>query len=215
MELQSQENTIPMTRAVVSLVSILMISILTFYTIGKIFIWNKPEYKNKTDYDLAVAMANVKRYPQNAAMRVELGWAFAQAGDFDSALAEYQNALKIDKKNVAAKYNMALVLMQKKDDKKAAQLLEEVVKERPAFTEARLTLGEYYLQNKKFDDALKQFQFVLNANPGTVDYIYLIGQALEGKGKIAEAIQQYELALRYVPDFQPAKEALTRLKDKK
>jgi len=215
MELHPQENTIPLARVVVSLVSIVVLAILTFYMVGKVFIWNKPEYRNKTEYDLAVALENVKKYPQNAPLRVELGWAFAQAGDYDRALAEYQNALKIDKKNVAAKYNMALIYLQKKEDKKAAQLLEELVKERPAFTEARLTLGEYYLQVRKFDEALKHFQFVLNANPGTVDYIYLIGQALEGKGNKAEAIKKYELALRYVPDFQPAKEALARLKAEK
>ncbi|AVX20523.1 MULTISPECIES: lipopolysaccharide assembly protein LapB [Carboxydocella] len=215
MDLQPQENIIPLNRAIIYLTILIITGLLVFYSIGKFLFWNKPEFQSKTEYDLAVAMENVKKYPQNALLRVELGWAFAQAGNYDRALEEYQNALKIDKKNVAAKYNMALIYLQKNQDQKAVKLLEELIKERPAFTEARLTLGEYYLQTKKYDDALKHFHFVLKANPGTVDYIYLIGQALEGKGKIKEAIQQYELALRYVPDFQPAKEALEKLKAKK
>lgn len=215
MDLQPQENIIPLNRAIIYLTIFIITGLLVFYSIGKFLFWNKPEFQSKTEYDLAVAMENVKKYPQNALLRVELGWAFAQAGNYDRALEEYQNALKIDKKNVAAKYNMALIYLQKNQDQKAVKLLEELIKERPAFTEARLTLGEYYLQTKKYDDALKHFHFVLKANPGTVDYIYLIGQALEGKGKIKEAIQQYELALRYVPDFQPAKEALEKLKAKK
>lgn len=206
-----RDEEIPLQSAVIRIVIILVAVLGIGFGLGYLFFWNKPQYASKLDYDYQVAGANVKKSPKSSELRVELGWVYAQQGKWDLAISEYENALKIDKNNLAAKFNIALVKLQKNDLQEAKKLLEEVVEARKTFTEARLTLGEVLTELKEYDEALKHYEFVLAANPGTVDYIMLIGQVYEKKGELDKAKERYQKAIAYVPDYQPAKDALAKL----
>ena len=207
----SKKNEIPLQKALIRIAITLVVVLGIGFGLGYLFFWNKPQYKSKVDYDYQTALTNVKKSPNSSELRVELGWVYTQQGQWDKALEEYENAIKLNKDNLTAKYNIALVKLQQNKLEEVRTLLEEVVEARKTFTEARLTLGEVLLELKEYDKAMEHFQFALNANPGTVDYIMLIGQTYEKKGELDKAKEQYEKAVAYVPDYQPAKDALAKL----
>lgn len=211
--MRTNQEKIPKSIAFSILVLMVVIVISIGQLIGNHFFWNKPVYETKADFDLEIALNQVNKNPQIVEFRIELGWSFIQKGDIEAAINEFRNALKINEKHLGAKYNLALGLLQQaveESEEEAEILLVEIADTAPTFIEARITLGEYYLHEQKYDEAIEQFQFALNANPGTVDYIYLIGQAKEGKGDFQGAKQSYEQAISYVPDYQPALDALQK-----
>lgn len=211
MEMNQDNMSKSLAFTILAIIIVVVISAGQF--IGNQFFWNKPVYESKADFDLEIALNRVNNNPQIVEFRIELGWAFIQKGDYEAAITEYRNAVKLNENHLGAKYNLALGLLQvgsEEAETEAEHLLEELLENSPTFIEARLTLGEYYLEQQHFEKAIEQFQFALNANPGTVDYMYLIGQAKEGKGDVEGARQFYEQAISYVPDFRPALDALQK-----
>ena len=69
-----------------------------YYFLGEIYI-RKGEFNNA---DIALSTA-VHHYPKSAMWWARLGYAREQAGSFESALAAYDQALKINKNNAEAK----------------------------------------------------------------------------------------------------------------
>lgn len=204
-------NGVPKEKAI-KLIIITLISVLSVgMLVGYLLFWDKPQYESKQDYDLKVAIANTKKYPKSAKMRVELGWIYAQQGKLNDAIREYENAQKLDKRSVSAKLNLAIIYMMKKEYRESEKILVDLVKKNPQFTDARINLGETYMELKEYDKAIKEFDFVLKANPGTVDFMYAIGNAYEKKGDKKTALIWYKEAIRFVPDYQEAKNGLMRL----
>jgi len=206
------EETMINTKKAVALMSGLAIAVIAVgMIIGNLFFWDKPVYDSPADYQFKTAYNNVKKSPRDPQMRLELGWLYVQMKDYKKALEEYNNALKLDPKNLDAKLNIAIVYGEQKDYPRAKAELEKLVKENPAFVDARAALASVHYHLKEYDAAAKHYQFIINANPGTVDYIAMLGKVLEDKGDKQGAIAQYQKALSYVPDYQPAAEGLKRL----
>ncbi|MDA8234733.1 MAG: tetratricopeptide repeat protein [Clostridia bacterium] len=210
-----QEETVYSTKKVIVVLGGLAVVLVALgFLIGQLFFWDKPVYESALDYQFQTAYNNVKKSPNDPQLRIELGWLYLQMKDYNKALNEYKNALKLDPKNLGAKLNIAIVYGEQKDYKKAKAELEKLIKDKPAFEDARVALASVHYHLKEYDAAIKQYQFLINANPGTVDYITLLGRVLEAKGDKKGAIAQYEKALNYVPNFEPAAEGLKRLEGK-
>lgn len=206
-------------------ISILKATLILFFTviifaliailIGYKFFWYQPAYSSVEDYRLQTAVNNVKQFPGNASLRVELGWNYMQMGEFEAAKREFEKALKLDEGNLGANVNIAMVFAEQGDLKKSKELLTKTIKANPGAPDAHLALGQLYLQTKEYESAIHEFNFLLDLNPGTVDFVYMIGKAYEGMGDIENAKKQYEEAINYVPDFEKAKVALENLKKRK
>jgi tetratricopeptide (TPR) repeat protein len=59
-----------------------------------------------------------------------------------------------------------------------------------------------------FAQALDHYKLSLEANPNRSDIRYEYALLLENQGRLDEAIKQYQLALKFTPDFQKAREAM-------
>lgn len=205
-------NHVSWKKAAVILVGVFLGLSAAFIGIGYAFVWDKPIHQSQDDFQLEVATKNVEKFPNNASLRVELGWVYIQRHRYDDAIKELENALKLDKDSIPAKINLAIAKAEKGDLQESKKILEEIKGKSPAIEDVRYLLGEIYKEEKAYDQALTEFQFVLNANPGTVDYIYQIANVYELQGKKEKAIEEYQKAIAYIPDYAPAKQALARLK---
>jgi protein O-GlcNAc transferase len=75
-------------------------------------------------------------------------------------------------------------------------------------------LSRAYVQQGKFDDAVKRAQQGALLPPVTADALYYLGQAYEkrnGSGDIQRAKEAYQSALEVNPDYADAQQALARL----
>jgi tetratricopeptide (TPR) repeat protein len=195
-------------------------SIIAFTVIGIIiiglymgnkFFWNKYKNLTKERYTYNLALKQVKEHPDDINARISLGSALLDLSQFDNATREFQRALTLDPRNETAKYDIAVVLVRQGKLNEAEIKLQEVVKENPKFVQARLDLAIVQMNLEKYDEALKNYNFVYVARPGNADITYQIGIAYEKKGDKSKAREYYTKAAKYDPNFSEAQEALAKL----
>lgn len=77
-------------------------------------------------------------------------------------------------------------------------------------------IGAYLLQQNKFDEAAEWLEKALTAsNYKNYCYPYLnLGRVFEFRGKWNEALECYQNALKENPDYEPAEQALQKLRAK-
>jgi type IV pilus assembly protein PilF len=125
-------------------------------------------------------------------------------GDFQSAYAEFQQAVQIDDTLPEAHNGLGLVLhlnYQKLPD--AEKEYKRALELRPAFPEAHVNLGNLYLDEGRYDEAITQYELALN------DMLYRtphfaqsnLGWALYKKGETNRAIESVRAAVTSVPNF--------------
>lgn len=101
--------------------------------------------------------------------------AFQQMGDHQNAIAAFQQAIKIDSKNVKAKVQLSNYMLtaaaQNRDlFKRAQQLMEEVLKVEPSNVEALILLGNAYSGQNNSDMAIQQFEKALSLDRSAVTH---------------------------------------------
>jgi len=80
--------------------------------------------------------------------------------------------------------------------------------------EVLLELGQSYLLNKEYDNAIKKFGEALKINPHDPEVYYYLGLAYEGANKVENAIEMYEKTLILDNSFSNAELRLNELKNK-
>jgi tetratricopeptide (TPR) repeat protein len=58
--------------------------------------------------------------------------------------------------------------------------------------EVLLEVGQSYLLNKEYENAISKFSEALKINPHEPEAYYYLGLAFEGHGKMKEALEMYE-----------------------
>jgi spermidine synthase len=71
----------------------------------------------------------------------------------------------------------------------------------PTFTDARNNLGRIYLREGRLDEAIENFNELINLNQGTADIYYNLGMALGMKGKYDEAIRYFGRGIELNPEY--------------
>ena len=84
---------------------------------------------------------------------------------------------------------------------KAAEILLVCIRDYPDFVDARIDLGRIYLEVKKYQVALSQFESVLSFNPESADAHYGRGLALEALRQPERALRAHTEALKFRPEF--------------
>ncbi len=179
--------------------------------IGYTFFWNAFDKDSKVEHDLKVAEARVNANPNNVDDRIALGWSFVQLGKYDQAVEQYQNALKLDPKSEAAKYNIALVKLQRQDYQGARADLEALQSENPKNLDVRAALGYLYRKAGEYKLAVEEFETVNAFYPGRPDIMYQLAQSYQQAGDKDKARATYQQALKYNPNDQQIKDALAAL----
>jgi tetratricopeptide (TPR) repeat protein len=80
--------------------------------------------------------------------------------------------------------------------------------------EVLLELGQSYLLNKEYEQAIKKFSEALKINPHDPELYYNLGLAYEGAERPSDAIMMYEKTLHLDRTFSNAEIRLNKLKEK-
>jgi tetratricopeptide (TPR) repeat protein len=139
---------------------------------------------------------SLKLKPDQAEVRLTLGAVLSQTGQMDEAIQEFREVLKADAKSITAndwlaktymskkRYPAAIALLQKApadetlqmdlvmaysgigENGRAMQLLTEMEKERPYSAVPHSGMANIYTQQRRYEEAAKEFQEALRLNPG-------------------------------------------------
>ncbi|HUI05404.1 MAG TPA: tetratricopeptide repeat protein [Verrucomicrobiae bacterium] len=146
-------------------------------------------------------LAGVDRY---AVTDNELGIAFQKMGRVPEAIAQFEQAVRLNPGYTEAHYDLGNTLLKTGNPTAAIEQLNEAARLKPDFAEAHYSLGVALMELNRLPEAVEHFQQALRIEPDRAQIHNSLGAALMGLGRLSEATEQYEQALQLEPDFAEA-----------
>lgn len=143
----------------------------------------------------------VKGDPKSPYFQKGLGLAYTQLGKYDDAVAAFRKALQINPYYVDVRNDLgtALMLSGKRTEGKAEYVTAYNDPTNPSPDLSARNLGQAYLEEKNYTEALNWFRSSINKNKSLVDAQSGLADALVGLGRPEEAVPVLEGALKDNP----------------
>ncbi len=159
--------------------------------------WHPDFYLNKGDklaYDAAVS---VQTYRQ-------LAYDYFILGNFDGAIAAYQDALKLDANDIESYVGLGFVYFALDQHLAALYNFAQAVERDPGCVKGHLGQGETYLSQGSTNMAIIKFKWAVSIDSTNARAYNLLGKALEIEGNLVEAEECYRTALSIAPNYAQA-----------
>jgi tetratricopeptide (TPR) repeat protein len=127
---------------------------------------------------IAAYQASLNLNPDNPGAHSNLGAAYVRLGRYDEAIQEYRTAVDADPKNVAFQFNLGLAFYKSAQVPSAAQVFATVLGLQKEHLNARLLLGDCYLQMGRFQDTIDLLALWEESYGDSAAYAYILGSAL-------------------------------------
>ena len=167
----------------------------------------------------------VRKAPTDPQARLELGMAYADSEEYEFAMSELVEAIRLNPdntENLSAKANFQLGLVLTALDRPALAVKAYREALRLGWTEPAVytALGQSLAAQAKYDEAIAEYHKALALSPDSFVAHVGLALALEAAGRAEEALSQYEAALRVAPSADEhavaaIKQKLTTLKDRR
>ncbi len=167
--------------------------------------------RTSVERDLLMYRSQVEGNPDDPVAHVNLGQTYFEIGQEDKAVKEFEKAISLDLKYAEPHYFLAVIYERRGEMSKAVDELKKTIELSPSHDFACFLLGQIYLEQEEYEKAIEILQKCIELNPVSASAHYSLGLAYEKTGENDLAISEYEETLRYVPDYDDAKEALERL----
>ena len=105
----------------------------------------------------------------------EQGQRAMESGDLSAAEKAFRAVLAVERENVGAHGNLAVVYMRRKEWKAALAELREAERLAPRMAGIRLNIGLVYYRQADYPDAIAPFQSVVRDDPSSTQARYLLG----------------------------------------
>ena len=158
--------------------------------------------QKQPDKAMATLKAQLARYPNNSGFHAMLGALLKeQKKDMPGAEAEFQKAVELNKNNVPAYLNLALVQVQRGAIDTALQTYLDAARDNPKSIDCYFRAGNIYENKKDWDKAKEMFQKALAIEPdngyasNSLAYVML-----EQGGNVDVAFAMAQTARRQLPD---------------
>ncbi len=121
--------------------------------------------------------------------------------DFDTAISEFEEALKLSPHDATLHYNLGLALKLKDKLPEAVTELRKATDFDPGQADAHYTLGVTLWQQGNFAGAAEELRAAIHAKPDYAEAYYTLGTVLKQKGELPEAVTALQEAIRLQPEF--------------
>jgi len=153
-----------------------------------------------------------RKLDMRAAAHLERGVQLEQVGRLKDAVAETEEALRLNPELVKAHINLLILYGRMGNREKAEEQFQAAVKLNPTqFPDAYYNYGIILLEESKLGEAEEAFRKALAIDPNYYAAHNNLGTVLERQGKLKEAADEYRRALEGNPGFRRAHFNLGRL----
>ncbi len=114
--------------------------------------------------ELALWSDTTSKSPGLARPFNNLGIAYEAAGDTQSAMAAYREAMRLNPRNLLSKASLAVIYGKRGDVERAIDMLEDVVSKQPGYYKFRAGLGVAYLVSGRLAEAERELEAALELN---------------------------------------------------
>ncbi len=136
-----------------------------------------------------------------AEVHKKLGLALYDKHDWDGAIAEYRQVLRLKPDYAEAHYDLGRALARKGDSEGAIAEFREAIRLKPGLAHAHYDLGVALAKKGDADGAAAELREALRLKPDNAGALYTLGKMLEDKGDLDAAIEEFRKALRLEPDY--------------
>lgn len=156
-----------------------------------------------------------KRIPVNADCHRCLGYAYRVIGQFDDALAEYQESLRLRPDDADTFFQMGFVFEQRQQPDKAAFVWTRAARLDPQNVWAASNLADEYYRREAYPAAIIWYKEALKRRPDWPRALFYLGGALFHNGDVAEARETWQRIVEIGDKTyaQAAKESLDKWKE--
>ncbi len=157
--------------------------------------------QRNTDYESGLRLwtATARDCPANPRGFLNLGQALVEGGRWTEAAAQFEAALRLQPRYVAAHYNLGLVNLHLRQFEAAGGQFEAALHGNPDLAEAAYGWGNALAAAGRPAEAVARYQYALALQPDHVGAHYNLANSLVGLGRLAEAIPHYQAAVRLEP----------------
>jgi tetratricopeptide (TPR) repeat protein len=134
-----------------------------------------------------------------------IGNAFAQKGQTDQAITEYQRSLEIYPNYAQARTNLGNALFKKGHLDEAIAQYQKALQIDSHLAVAYANLGNALFEKRHLGEAIEQYQMAVKADPDYAQAHANLGVAFFQKGQLDEAIAQYQKAVEINPNYAEAR----------
>jgi tetratricopeptide (TPR) repeat protein len=138
--------------------------------------------------------------PHDADAQYQLGLIYQQRRQLTEAVERFKKAVAIDPRETDAHFQLGRIARQQGRLKEALDYFQTVYDQDDKHSQSEILreLGAVYLAARQFEDARRFLADYTERRPYDPEGQYLLGQALEGLGRAAEARASYEQAVEAV-----------------
>ena len=130
------------------------------------------------------------------------GLVYANKGNYDSAIRDYDKAIEIAPNYAMAFNNRGLAYVDKKDYATAIRDFSKAIEIAPDLAVVFYNRGTVYAENKKnYDAAIRDFNKAIKLDPNFAMAFYNRGLVYKNKGNYDAAIRDYNKAIKLDPNF--------------
>lgn len=144
---------------------------------------------------------------------MQLGLLFSAKKDM-LALSYFENAYKLDTRNMEPLYAQAMFYQNQEKFPEAKKIFHRIIGLDPNYAIAHYNMGWMFLQEDSTQNAWNEFDRAILLEPDYADAYYNRGLCSEILGKFPEAKADYEQCLVFQSNHNLAQSALKRLKEK-
>ena len=157
--------------------------------------------KGEISQALDAVQGLLKDYPNEPVLFNIRGACFADLGQLDVAVENYEDAIAIKPDYAKAHFNLAGCLHDLGQMEAAVKSYKKTLEIEPDYAEAYNNLGNVFQELKQGDSAIQSYKKALKIKPDYVAAQYSLGISQQDLGQLDEAVKSYKSALKLKPDF--------------
>jgi tetratricopeptide (TPR) repeat protein len=168
--------------------------------------------QGKTELAIGAFQSAVERNPDMVEAWVILGDLMDRTHN-PRAIQYFDNAIRVDPKNVEALHAKAYYLQNNDKIDEAISIYKQIHAINPQYPEAYLNIAILQLYRDSVDAAMKELIILKGIDPTNAAAWFYIGKAHQFRGEKEEAKASFEQALRLDPNYGQATDALQEIKE--
>ncbi len=189
-------------RLAVFLLAMAVLASISYATTEQISIW-----KN----NIALWSYAIEKEPGVPIAHNNLGIAYRPRGQLDTAIEEFETALRLKPDYVEAHNNLGEAYISKGQLDMAIEQYQTALRLKPDYAMAHNNLGVAYISKGQLDMAIEQYQTALRLKPDCAEAHFNLGLIYLNSGFKDMAKTEFELGLRYKPDDYKAQQVLNSI----
>jgi tetratricopeptide (TPR) repeat protein len=138
--------------------------------------------------------------PGSAPLHLEMGWLSLHRQDPEGARRAFGEALRLAPQSLEARHGLVATDVSQRKIAEARARVDAWRKEAPADQRMNVLAGRVALAADDIQGAEQILRDVIQADPSQLDAYELLGRALAARGKVAEAVTQYEALAQRSPE---------------